>query len=129
MLARRITMVLRTGASVFLLSSITLVALPEAFLRLLDLGTETNEAILWLMRMLGVALIALSAFMLMAAGNFSERALRQAGLLMMSLSLAFTALTIFSPGSWSPAKVAYLAVGACFAVAYLWALRGYRSLR
>lgn len=122
-------MVLRTGASVFLLSSITLVALPEAFLRLLDLGTETNQAILWLMRMLGVALIALSAFMLMAAGNFSERALRQAGLLMMSLSLAFTALTIFSPGSWSPAKVAYLAVGVGFAVAYLWALRGYRSLR
>lgn len=129
MLARRITMVLRLGAFVFLLTSITVIALPETFLKILDLGIQTNSGQLWLIRMLGVALIGLSAFMLMAAGNFGERALRQVGLLMTSLSVGFTMLTVLAPGPWTWAKVVYLAIGAAFALAYLWALRGYRSLR
>jgi len=79
--------------------------------------------------MLGVALIGLSAFMLMGAGNFGERALRQAGLLMMTLSSAFTSFTAFAPGPMNTAKSVYLATGGAFALAYMWALRGYRSLR
>ena len=129
MLARRITMVLRVGASIFLVTSLILVALPDLFLDLLNLGFDIDQAMIWSMRMLGVALIGLSAFMLMAAGNFSERALRQAGLLMMSLSLAFTALTAFAPGPLTLGKVIYLAVGASFALAYSWALRGFRTFK
>ncbi|MBM3719012.1 MAG: hypothetical protein FJW51_00060 [Actinobacteria bacterium] len=129
MLARRITLVLRVGASVFLLTSISLVAIPDIFLELLNLGADPNSSELWLIRMLGVALIGLSAFMLMGAGNFGERALRQAGLLMITLSSAFTGFTAFAPGSVNIAKIIYLAIGGAFTLAYLWALRGYRSLR
>jgi hypothetical protein len=128
MLARRVGMILRAGAAVFLLSSAVLIAAPVTFLNFLSLPTSTLE-LEWAMRMIGVTLLGLAGFMLMAAGNFAERALRQSALLMISLSLGLTALTFSTPGEMGVGKIVYLVVGTGFALAYAWALRGYRSRR
>lgn len=128
MLARRVGMILRAGAVVFLLSSAVLIAAPITFLDFLSLPNSSLE-LQWAMRMIGVTLLGLAGFMLMAAGNFAERALRQSALLMISVSLGLTVLTFTTPGEMSLGKVLYMVLGIGFALAYAWALRGYRSHR
>jgi hypothetical protein len=54
----RIRLVLRAGSLVFGVSALILIAVPGFFNQLL--GFETNSALEWAMRMIGITLVALA---------------------------------------------------------------------
>lgn len=107
--------VLGIGATVFLLSAISLLVLPGTFAGLL--GLQTGESVDWVMRMLGAALLALAGQMWLVR-RADDAGVRGAGAVMIVAGGLMTILTVTLPGEWTLLRWAYLAFGLTFVVLY-----------
>ncbi len=108
--------VLTAGSIVFGSSALFLLALPALFLQLL--GLETNDALQWSMRMIGITLVALAGNMFTNARNGSIGAVRLAGRVMQVSAVALGVLTLMIPAPTTWFTVLYAIVGFGFSVAY-----------
>lgn len=107
--------VLGIGATVFLLSAISLLVLPGTFAELL--GLQAGESVDWVMRMLGAALLALAGQMWLVR-RADDAGVRGAGAVMIVAGGLMTILTVTLPGEWTLLRWAYLAFGLTFVVLY-----------
>ena len=108
--------VLRAGASVFGLSALFLLVLPELFLELLALPTGADQV--WSMRMIAVTLIALTGNMLMVSLYANLKGVRLASRVMQFSAFGLGALTLAIPAELNWFTYLYAAVGFVFAGAY-----------
>jgi hypothetical protein len=108
--------VLRAGASVFGLSALFLLALPELFLELLALPTGADQV--WSMRMIAITLVALTGNMLMVSLYANLKGVRLASRVMQFSAFGLGALTLAIPAELNWFIYLYAAVGFVFAGAY-----------
>jgi hypothetical protein len=108
--------VLRAGASVFGLSALFLLALPELFLELLALPTGADQV--WSMRMIAITLVALTGNMLMVSLYANLKGVRLASRVMQFSAFGLGALTLAIPAELNWFTYLYAAVGFVFAGAY-----------
>lgn len=110
--------VLATGATVFGLSAILLLAAPGLFNELL--GLTTDPALEWSMRMIAITLVALCGNMLSVSLKGTEKSVLFSARVMAVSAAALGVLTLLIPVStltWF--DCAYAAVGFGFSLAYL----------
>lgn len=117
----RIRKVLLAGSIVFGLSALTLIALPGFFNQLL--GLDSNLALEWSMRMIGVTLVALAGNMYSVSKRGSQESVLLSGKVMLVSAGALGVLTLLIPTPLSWFTIAYAAVGFGFSAAYIWALK------
>ena len=108
--------VLTAGSIVFGSSALFLLALPALFLQLL--GLDTNDALQWSMRMIGITLVALAGNMFTNASHGSIGAVRLAGRVMQVSAGALGVLTLMIPAPTTWFTVLYAIVGFGFSAAY-----------
>jgi hypothetical protein len=109
---------LKAGSLVFGLSAIFLLIAPAQFLDLLEL--DSNDQMVWSMRMIGITLLALAGNMWQNSKlNNSAAGVKFVGRLMFISALALGVLTIFIPTELTPFSVIYAAIGLSFALLYL----------
>jgi hypothetical protein len=108
--------VLRLGASIFGLSALMLVFLPELFLELLALPTGGDQV--WSMRMIAVTLIALTGNMLAVSFYASIKGVRFSARVMQFAAFGLGALTLAIPAEPHWFTYLYAAVGFGFSAAY-----------
>lgn len=113
--------ILRTGASVFGLSAILLVAAPGLFLELLGLD-GTSEPLMWAMRMIGITLVALAGNMWMNSLHGDDEKVRRVGVVMAVSATALGVLTLMIPVPLTWFAIVYSIVGFSFGAAYVVAL-------
>jgi hypothetical protein len=109
---------LKVGSAVFGASALFILIATELFLDLLDL--ESNDQMVWSMRMIAITLFAL-------AGNMWQNAKlinHASGLKFVALVMIFSAsclgvLTILIPSALTPFAIGYAAIGFSFALFYL----------
>ena len=108
---------LQAGATVFGISAIFLVILPEKFLELLNM--DTNNQLQWSMRMIGITVFALAGNMWNNAKQHDEnRVINVARVMCLSATL-LGVLTLMVPVSLTWFTYLYAAIGFGFALAYL----------
>ncbi|CAB4634452.1 unannotated protein [freshwater metagenome] len=108
--------VLRTGAAVFGLSAIFLLALPELFLDLLALPSGPDQV--WSMRMIAVTLVALTGNMLMVSLYANLKGVRLASRVMQFAAFGLGGLTLMVPAELTWFTYLYAAIGFVFSGAY-----------
>jgi len=108
--------VLRVGASVFGLSALFLLVLPELFLNLLALPTTADQV--WSMRMIAVTLIALTGNMLVVSLYAPLKGARFSARVMQFSAFSLGALTLAVPSELTWFAYLYAAVGFGFSAAY-----------
>jgi hypothetical protein len=108
--------VLRLGASVFGLSALFLLALPELFLTLLALPSGVDQV--WSMRMIAVTLVALTGNMLVVSVFASLKGVRFSARVMQFAAFSLGALTLAVPAELNWFTYLYAAVGFGFSAAY-----------
>jgi hypothetical protein len=108
---------LRAGATVFGLSAIALIVVPQVFLDLL--GLPSDPPLVWSMVMIGVTLVALTGNMAVVSFTASDRGVQAASLVMMVAAggLGVTTLLIPVPFTWF--TVVYALLGFGFSTAYV----------
>jgi O-antigen/teichoic acid export membrane protein len=111
---------LKAGSAVFGASAIFLLISPGLFLDLLDL--ESNDQMVWSMRMIAITLIALTGNMLSVSRFGSETSVVFSARVMVVSAAALGTLTLLIPAEFGWFTIAYAAVGFLFSVAYLSAL-------
>ena len=123
----RFRLVLRAGSVVFGLSAIALVVAPKLFNELL--GLVSTSDLEWSMRMTGITLVALAGNMFSHSTRGSAESVRLAGFVMMFSAFALGVLTLLIgvPLTWF--TIAYAIVGFTFSAAYMWAAKGYLSVK
>jgi hypothetical protein len=114
--ARPLRIVLRVGATVFALSAIFLLVLPELFLNLLTLPTAADQ--LWSMRMIAATLVALTGNMLVVSFYASLKGVRFSARIMQFAAFSLGALTLTIPSELNWFTYLYAAVGFGFSAAY-----------
>lgn len=118
---KRTRSVLKTGSMVFGASALLLLLSPGFFNLLL--GLQTNQALEWSMRMIGITLVALSGNMFSVSSRGTEDSVIFSGRLMLVCAGALGVLTLLIPASQNWFTISYAGVGFGFSAAYLWALR------
>ena len=109
---------LKAGSAVFGASAIFLLIAPNLFLELLDL--ESNDQMVWSMRMIGIVLFALAGNMWQNSKiSNNAAALKYVGIVMVLAASALGFLTIFIPATLNPFTIGYAAIGFSFALFYL----------
>jgi len=109
---------LKAGSAVFGASAIFLIATPKLFLNLLDL--ESNDQMVWSMRMIGIILFALAGNMWQNSKITNNAAgLKYVGIVMVLAAAGLGFLTIFIPATLNPFTIGYAAIGFSFALVYL----------
>lgn len=108
--------VLRTGAAVFGLSALFLLALPELFLELLAMPTGLDQV--WSMRMIAITLVALTGNMLVVSLYANLKGVRLASRVMQFAAFGLGALTLAIPAELTWFTYLYAAVGFVFSGAY-----------
>jgi hypothetical protein len=108
---------LQLGASVFGLSAILLLALPELFLDLLLLDS-TSAALIWSMRMIGVTLVALAGNMWMNSKQTNDSQVKNVGLVMAIAATGLGVLTLLIPAPFGWFTICYAAIGFAFGANY-----------
>ncbi len=116
----RARLVLKTGALVFGLSALLLLAAPALFNELL--GLATNPALEWSMRMIGITLVALAGNMFSVASRGSEASVRFSARVMQASAFALGVLTLLIPAAQTWFTIGYAAIGFGFSIAYTIAL-------
>ena len=116
----RIRLVLRAGSLVFGVSALILIAVPAFFNQLL--GFETNSALEWAMRMIGITLVALAGNMFSVSTRGSNESVLLSGRVMLVSAAGLGVLTLAIPAELNWFSIAYAAVGFGFSAAYLWAM-------
>lgn len=109
---------LKAGSLVFGISAIFLLIAPAQFLDLLEL--ESNDQMVWAMRMIGITLFALAGNMWQNSKlNNNQAGLKFVGRVMFVSAAALGLLTIFIPTTLSPFAIGYALIGLAFAISYL----------
>ena len=109
---------LKAGSAVFGASAIFLIVTPKLFLDLLDL--ESNDQMVWSMRMIGIILFALAGNMWQNSKITNNAAgLKYVGMVMVLAAAGLGFLTIFIPATLNPFTIGYAAIGFSFALFYL----------
>ena len=109
---------LKAGSTVFGASAIFLLIAPEIFLDLLDL--ESNDQMVWSMRMIGITLFALAANMWQNSRlNNNAAGLKFVARVMFIAAASLGFLTIFIPSTLTPFAIGYAIIGFGFAISYL----------
>jgi hypothetical protein len=108
--------VLRLGASVFGLSALFLLALPQLFLNLLALPEGADQV--WSMRMIAITLVALTGNMLAVSLYGTLRGVRFSARVMQFAAFSLGALTLAIPAELTWFTYLYAAVGFGFSAAY-----------
>ena len=109
---------LKAGSAVFGASAIFLIVTPKLFLDLLDL--ESNDQMVWSMRMIGIILFALAGNMWQNSKMTNNAAgLKYVGIVMVLAAAGLGFLTIFIPATLNPFTIGYAAIGFSFALVYL----------
>jgi len=109
---------LKAGSAVFGTSAIFLLITPNLFLNLLDL--ESNNQMVWSMRMIGITLFALAGNMWQNSKMTNNAAgLKYVGIVMVLAAAGLGFLTIFIPATLNPFTIGYAVIGFSFALVYL----------
>jgi hypothetical protein len=109
---------LKAGSTVFGASAIFLLIAPELFLDLLDL--ESNDQMVWSMRMIGITLFALAGNMWQNSRlNSNAAGLKFVARVMFIAAASLGFLTIFIPSTLTPFAIGYAIIGFGFAISYL----------
>ena len=109
---------LKAGGAVFGASALFLLIAPELFLDLLDL--ESNNQMVWSMRMIGITLFALAGNMWQNSKlNNNAAALKFVARVMFLAAASLGFLTIFIPSTLTPFAIGYAIIGFGFAISYL----------
>ena len=108
--------VLRLGASVFGLSALFLLALPQLFLNLLALPEGADQV--WSMRMIAITLVALTGNMLAVSLYGTLRGVRFSARVMQFAAFSLGALTLAIPAELTWFTYLYAAVCFGFSAAY-----------
>ena len=108
--------VLRLGASVFGLSALFLLVLPQLFLNLLALPEGADQV--WSMRMIAITLVALTGNMLAVSLYGTLRGVRFSARVMQFAAFSLGALTLAIPAELTWFTYLYAAVGFGFSAAY-----------
>jgi hypothetical protein len=109
---------LKAGSAVFGASAIFLLITPNLFLNLLDL--ESNNQMVWSMRMIGIILFALAGNMWQNSKITNNAAgLKYVGIVMVLAAAGLGFLTIFIPATLNPFTIGYAVIGFSFALVYL----------
>ena len=109
---------LKAGSAVFGVSAIFLIFTPKLFLDLLDL--ESNDQMVWSMRMIGIILFALAGNMWQNSKITNNAAgLKYVGMVMVLAAAGLGFLTIFIPATLNPFTIGYAVIGFSFALVYL----------
>jgi hypothetical protein len=109
---------LKAGSAVFGASAIFLIVTPKLFLNLLDL--ESNDQMVWSMRMIGITLFALAGNMWQNSKlNNNAAALKFVARVMFIAAASLGFLTIFIPSTLTPFAIGYAIIGFGFAISYL----------
>ena len=109
---------LKAGSAVFGTSAIFLLIAPELFLDLLDL--ESNDQMVWSMRMIAITLIALAGNMWQNSKlNNNALGLRFVARLMIFSATSLGVLTLLIPAKITIFTGVYAAIGFLFAISYL----------
>jgi hypothetical protein len=109
---------LKAGSAVFGASAIFLLITPNLFLNLLDL--ESNNQMVWSMRMIGIILFALAGNMWQNSKITNNAAgLKYVGIVMVLAATGLGFLTIFIPATLNPFTIGYAVIGFSFALVYL----------
>ena len=109
---------LKAGSAVFGASAIFLLIAPKLFLDLLDL--ESNDQMVWSMRMIGITLFALAANMWQNSRlNNNAAGLKFVARVMFIAAASLGFLTIFIPSTLTPFAIGYAIIGFGFAISYL----------
>jgi len=109
---------LKAGSAVFGASAIFLLIAPRLFLDLLDL--ESNDQMVWSMRMIAITLIALAGNMWQNSKlNNNALGLRFVARLMLFSATSLGVLTLLIPAKITIFTGVYAAIGFLFAISYL----------
>ena len=109
---------LKAGSAVFGASALFLLIAPKLFLDLLDL--ESNDQMVWSMRMIAITLFALAGNMWQNSKLTNNAAgLKYVGIIMVLAAAGLGFLTIFIPATLNPFTIGYAAIGFSFALFYL----------
>ena len=109
---------LKAGSAVFGASAIFLLIAPGLFLDLLDL--ESNDQMVWSMRMIAITLIALAGNMWQNSKlNNNALGLRFVARLMLFSATSLGVLTLLIPAKITIFTGVYAAIGFLFAISYL----------
>lgn len=109
---------LKAGSAVFGASAIFLLIAPKLFLDLLNL--ESNDQMVWSMRMIAITLIALAGNMWQNSKlNNSALGLRYVALVMIFSATSLGLLTLLIPAKITIFTAVYAAIGFLFAISYL----------
>jgi len=109
---------LKAGSAVFGTSAIFLLITPNLFLDLLNL--ESNDQMVWSMRMIGITLFALAGNMWQNSKMTNNAAgLKYVGIVMVLAAAGLGFLTIFIPATLNPFTIGYAVIGFSFALVYL----------
>jgi hypothetical protein len=107
---------LRFGATVFGLSAIFLLALPELFLELLGLPASLDQQ--WSMRMIAITLVALTGNMLVVSFRANDGGVRAAAIVMQLAAFGLGVITLLIPAPITWFTVLYAVIGFGFSAAY-----------
>ena len=109
---------LKAGSAVFGASAIFLLIAPELFLDLLAL--DSNDQMVWSMRMIAITLIALAGNMWQNSKlNNSAAGLRYVAVVMIFSATSLGLLTLLIPAKITIFTAVYAAIGFLFAISYL----------
>ena len=109
---------LKAGSVVFGGSAIFLLIAPKQFLDLLEL--ESNDQMVWSMRMIAITLIALAGNMWQNSKlNNNAAGLKFVARVMFLSAASLGFLTIFIPATLTPFTIGYAVIGFGFAISYL----------
>jgi hypothetical protein len=109
---------LKAGGAVFGASALFLLIAPELFLDLLDL--ESNDQMVWSMRMIGITLFALAGNMWQNSRlNNNAAGLKFVARVMFLAAASLGFFTIFIPSTLTPFAIGYAIIGFGFAISYL----------
>ena len=125
MKTNQLRLVLRTGALVFGLSALALIAIPAVFNSLL--GLTSTPQLEWAMRMIGITLVALAGNMFSVASRGSDASVLFSGRVMLISAFGLGVLTLLLPVTLNWFAIAYSLVGFGFSAAYAFVLLGARK--
>ncbi len=108
---------IKVGSMVFGASALFLLIAPSLFLDLL--GLDSNEPMVWSMRMLAITLVALAGNMWNNSKNSSEHGVGNVAKVMCVSATGLGVLTLMIPGQFTWFRYFYAAVGFGFGLSYL----------
>lgn len=113
--AHLLRVVLAVGSLLFLMTALALLVAPSAAADWL--GMDILVDTVWLLRVLGAALLGLAGLMWLVRRAGDHPVLGSAAVMMVSI-LAMSLLLVTLPAPWTPVRWAFLGTCLVFAVAY-----------